>query len=230
MFKKLFRLLARGDDDSYLAFFFIFLVIAVFIMGPLDLNSRFRFYSQPVFSLMVITGVFATTGSRWMRSASIGLAILDFMVSVINSYFDRITFEVLDVAITGVALMFLTGAILTRVFRDGEVNFYRIIGSVCAYILVGLIWGFAYYIFFLFDPSAFLFSGKVALPHSIAMYDLSYFSFVTLFTVGYGDILPFHPFVRSLTTLEGLIGQLYPAILIARLVSMEIEMNRGKGK
>jgi hypothetical protein len=55
---------------------------------------------------------------------------------------------------------------------------------------------------------------------------LIYFSFVTLTTVGYGDILPMHPVARSLCNLESIIGQLYPATLLARLVSLEIEGRR----
>jgi Ion channel len=53
--------------------------------------------------------------------------------------------------------------------------------------------------------------------------DLTYFSFVTLTTVGYGDILPVQPLARSLCTLEAIIGQLYPATLLARLVTLELE-------
>ena len=56
--------------------------------------------------------------------------------------------------------------------------------------------------------------------------NLIYFSFVTLTTVGYGDILPVHPVARSLCNLEAISGQLYPATLLARLVSLEIESRR----
>jgi voltage-gated potassium channel Kch len=55
---------------------------------------------------------------------------------------------------------------------------------------------------------------------------LIYFSFATLTTVGYGDITPVHPIARSLAMLEALIGQLFPVILIARLVSMELYYRR----
>jgi hypothetical protein len=58
--------------------------------------------------------------------------------------------------------------------------------------------------------------------------ELLYFSFTSLTTMGYGDITPVHPLARSLANLEALIGQLYPAILIARLVSMEIESSARK--
>jgi hypothetical protein len=56
--------------------------------------------------------------------------------------------------------------------------------------------------------------------------DLTYLSFVTLTTIGYGDILPVHPIARSLCTLEAIIGQLYPATLLARLVTLELEDRR----
>ena len=56
--------------------------------------------------------------------------------------------------------------------------------------------------------------------------ELFYLSFVTLMTTGYGDIVPVHPFARSLCNVEGIIGQLYPATLLARLVSLEITRRR----
>jgi hypothetical protein len=56
--------------------------------------------------------------------------------------------------------------------------------------------------------------------------DLTYFSFVTLTSTGYGDILPVHPLVRSLCNLEAIIGQLFPATLLARLVTLELEHRR----
>ena len=55
---------------------------------------------------------------------------------------------------------------------------------------------------------------------------MTYLSFVTLTTIGYGDILPVHPIARSLCTLEAIIGQLYPATLLARLVTLELEDRR----
>jgi hypothetical protein len=52
--------------------------------------------------------------------------------------------------------------------------------------------------------------------------DLIYFSFVTLTTTGYGDIMPLHPYARSLANVEAIIGQIYPATLLARLVTLEL--------
>ncbi|MEI6200878.1 MAG: potassium channel family protein, partial [Enhydrobacter sp.] len=62
---------------------------------------------------------------------------------------------------------------------------------------------------------------RVSLPA-----DLVYFSFATLTTVGYGDIVPVHPFARSLSNLEAILGQLYPATLLARMVSLHVGSGR----
>jgi Ion channel len=75
------------------------------------------------------------------------------------------------------------------------------------------------------EPDAF--SGLAPLQDNLSVaHNLIYFSFVTLTTVGYGDIVPIHPFARSLANVEAIIGQLYPATLLARLVTLEIESRR----
>jgi hypothetical protein len=76
-------------------------------------------------------------------------------------------------------------------------------------------------------PTAF--SGLQPLQDNLAVAsNLIYFSFVTLTSVGYGDIVPVHPVARSLTNVEQVIGQLYPATLLARLVTLELKWRREK--
>jgi hypothetical protein len=76
----------------------------------------------------------------------------------------------------------------------------------------------------LLDPGAI--SGLTEAQYSRFGSDLIYFSFVTLTSTGYGDILPVHPLARSLSNCEAIIGQLYPATLLARLVTLELESRR----
>jgi uncharacterized membrane protein YoaK (UPF0700 family) len=74
-------------------------------------------------------------------------------------------------------------------------------------------------------PNAFVGLGPLQDNLAVAG-NLIYFSFVTLTSVGYGDIVPLHPFARGLSNVEAIIGQLYPATLLARLVTLEIESRR----
>ena len=91
------------------------------------------------------------------------------------------------------------------------------------YLLLGMIWALFYQMVALYSPEAF------KLPQSLGTYGLDvmqaqlvYFSFVTLTTLGFGDIVAVHATVRMLVILEALMGQLFPAVLLARLVAMEL--------
>jgi Ion channel len=115
----------------------------------------------------------------------------------------------------------LAGIVLTHVFREGPITIQRIQGAVAVYLLVALMFAAAYTIVDLEVDHAFL-----GVPPIDQRYDpvqrFVYFSFITLTTVGYGDVTPVAPVACSLAMLEALLGQLFPSILIARLVSMEI--------
>jgi len=88
------------------------------------------------------------------------------------------------------------------------------------YLLLGLLWAVWYDSIEVLQPGSFGVSaqkGEASLPQ------LAYFSFTTLTTLGFGDIVPLRSLARSLVMLEALVGQLFPVILIARLVTLEIE-------
>jgi hypothetical protein len=112
----------------------------------------------------------------------------------------------------------LTFVVLAKVMRPGMVTGYRLQGAVAAYLLIGLVWAGAYEWVALSDPSAFIGAGEP--PTASAQW--IYYSLVTLTTMGYGDITPVHPVARSLAAAEALTGQLYLAILISRLVALEL--------
>lgn len=110
----------------------------------------------------------------------------------------------------------VAGAVAHVAFGPGRVTVHRILGAVILYLSIGLIFAGAYRVCDALLAHAFngLPAGRGALSQ------LLYFSLTTLTTTGYGDIAPVHPFVRSLANLEAVIGQLFPATLLARLVSL----------
>ncbi len=92
----------------------------------------------------------------------------------------------------------------------------RIIGGICGYFLIGLLWSRFFVAIQLRDGDAFTEQGAVAALNEA---DLVYFSFASLTTLGYGDIAPLNSFARILATLESAFGVLYLAVLVAALVS-----------
>lgn len=110
------------------------------------------------------------------------------------------------------------------VFAAGRVTYHRIAGAVLLYLLIAANFAALFLIVGLLIPDAF--SG-LALADSPALpSNLIYFSIVTLTSTGYGDIAPVHPIARSLCNIETILGQLYPATLLARLVTLELEHRR----
>ena len=110
------------------------------------------------------------------------------------------------------------------VFGPGKITYHRVIGAILLYLTIGIVFVALYTLVGALAPGSFTgisVHDRVSLPP-----DLVYFSFTTLTTVGYGDIVPVHPFARSLSNLEAILGQLYPATLLARMVSLELGSRR----
>jgi hypothetical protein len=110
------------------------------------------------------------------------------------------------------------------VFGPGRVNYHRVIGAILLYLLIALTFAPLFAFLGLLIPGAF--SGLAMEDSPSLASSLVYFSFVTLTSTGYGDIVPVHPVARSLCNLETIIGQLYPATLLARLVTLELAHRR----
>ncbi|MDX2228217.1 MAG: ion channel [Leptolyngbyaceae cyanobacterium bins.349] len=102
-----------------------------------------------------------------------------------------------------------------EVFSTQRVTTDVLKGGIAIYVLLGLAWAIFYTILYLFDVSAFY-----GVKPSQFQADFLHFSFITLTTVGYGDIHPLATSARIATTLEAIVGVMYPAVLISRLVSL----------
>ena len=117
--------------------------------------------------------------------------------------------------------VWLGSIILARTFSKGHITSNRVLGAIIVYLLSGFIFALIYHIIYLLRGHG-AFNGLITCQRT----EFMYFSITTLTTLGYGDITPVNVFARSLSNLEALDGQLYPAILIARLVSMEFTATR----
>ena len=121
--------------------------------------------------------------------------------------------------IGGLVVGFVVGR---AVLAPGGVTIHRVVGAIVLYLNLGLVFASAYRLIWSLHPGSM--TGIDPQADSLhAAGDVLYFSFVTLTTTGYGDIFPVHPLARSLANLESITGQLYPATLLARLITLEIQ-------
>lgn len=117
-----------------------------------------------------------------------------------------------------VFLIFVTAVILKSVLAAARVTQETLYGSIAAYIMLGLTWGGVYFLLETVRPAAFQSTIKAGV--NAPWPDFMFFSFVTLTTVGYGDMVPSSALAKSLVMLEAVTGVMYPAIMIARLVAL----------
>jgi hypothetical protein len=120
-------------------------------------------------------------------------------------------------AITAIGLLVLALVVVSSVLRAGTVTRHQIEGAIAGFLLLGLAWASAYEYVALRDPLSFR-----GLATADAL-EWTYYSFVTLTTVGYGDITPVSPAARSLAMTESITGLMYVAILISRLVALSLQ-------
>jgi hypothetical protein len=118
-------------------------------------------------------------------------------------------------------LLYVVGLVVRRVLTDRAVTLDTVAGAACAYMLLGLVWGELFLLLEIWRPGSFHLPPTWTQDSMRGLRStLMYFSFATLTTVGYGEIHPNEPAAGSLCAAEGLIGQLYLAIMIARLVGL----------
>ena len=210
--------------DIPLTSLLVFLLIYIFFLYPMGLVGSFKPLPTLFFSLILITGTVTASRHRIFRALVFSWGLLAFILVWVRYLFP---YQSLIFVAYGLALFFLvllTSLVLGQALREGPTTSHRIMGAVAAYLLIGMIWSLAYYLIGLWIPGAFSIQGPSASGGRESLQSqLFYFSFVTLTTLGYGDIVAVHPIVRMLVILEGVVGQLFPAILIARLVSLQVQ-------
>ncbi len=199
------------------------LALHIFVVSPLaNLGVLGTGVIESAFSLLLICGAVALHPGRTLRvllvlivALTVGLDWRSHWLPVSGlpgaGYF----------FFSALALGCFAAVVLKRVFEAGPVTRHRIYGAVCAYLLFGLMWAAAYALIEHAIPQAFsMASGAELADKPVTRF--VYFSFVTLTTVGYGDITAVHPLARTLVIAEALTGQLFPAIIIGGLVSLAL--------
>jgi hypothetical protein len=206
----------------------IMLAVLLFVVGPLQAAGIAEAHHFGIaFGLVLVATVFIVSGSGMAFAAilvAVALVLLATVHRLIRPSAMDIYLDAVAWLITGITL----GIVVARaVFAPGKVTFHRVIGAVLLYLNIGLVFVALYCFVALRIPNAF--TGLGPLQDNLAVAgNLIYFSFVTLTSVGYGDIVPLHPIARGLANVEAIIGQLYPATLLARLVTLELEGRLGR--
>ena len=190
---------ATIDDDGSLGAIglgFLFLVTVLFVIETFNLR---RFYVQLLRAIAIISFLLSSYIILIENQYLWGVELINRLV--------QFTFLVSSIVI-----------ILQGIFQARKVTSDTVTGGICIYLMLGLVWFELYEILLLLEPDAF--------SKTMLYYRTFYFSFVTLTTVGYGDVVPVHRVAMILSNLEAITGQIYLAVIVARLVSLYAQESR----
>jgi hypothetical protein len=218
------------SEERSLTAFLVLLIVEIFVIAPMQFSSGpvFRIVNNMIFILLLLVGLLTMTKRKELQAVASMFVVLAVATRLARLFFGIEGLEVLDGFLLLLSCIGFLLIVLWQVFREGPVTMHRIQGAVAGYLLISVIFSVAY------SLVEFLQQGSFHLSHAEDQLLIAggmnqsfyYFSVITLTTTGYGDITAVSHFARSLVMMETLIGQLYPAILIARLVSLYAEAKR----
>jgi hypothetical protein len=205
--------------DRILTGLSLLMVLHLFIVAPLESEEIHLEPAGAVFIVLLAVGLLVLSRSLVPVAGVltvVGLLAVAVVLRIRGGH------AALDVSLQAAAWLLIALVIIwtvaRAVFEPGRITYHRVVGAILLYLTIGLVFVALYSLVGAVSPNVFnglTVAARVSLPS-----DLIYFSFTTLTTVGYGDIVPVHPVARSLSNVEAIVGQLYPATLLARLVSL----------
>lgn len=201
----------------------VLLLGTIFVLAPL-LSARMvsPYILELAFALIMVVGAFSVTSRKSLRGLALLLAVLSVLTGRLELPISERAAKFADIAFSEAMFAAFAGLMIKQFLVKGRKPAQRIAGAVSIYLLLGLIWARLYEVVELASPGAF----RIPAGESANSANLAYFSFVTLATLGYGDVAPVNIVARDLAILEAIMGQLYLVILISRLVTEGVEKSQ----
>jgi hypothetical protein len=183
-------------------------LVVLFLLYPVMVETGWLRGFRLVFLGVLFFGAYSVKRRRKLLIAAVVLGIPAAAGQILTFSLPARQYAFIAGLLTLGFLIFTCLVILRSVFEGGKVTTDKLYAAVCVYLLIGLIWAIFYALAALVAPASFN--------------SLIYYSFVTLTTLGYGDITPATSMTQTLAWMEAATGQLFVAILIARLVGLHI--------
>lgn len=197
--------------------FLLFSLVVMFLLFPFFVDNLLIF--NIAFSLIVLSSLHAIL---YDQKTFVAASIFAFFTFISNWLFLVSTNPIIKIINFSLFILFYSYVVfhlLRFILSSKNVTSSVISAAISSYFLIGICWGFIYSLIQTISPDSFLFSSDMV--RSIYLWpDFVYYSFITLTTVGFGDILPHSQFARSLTILEAIFGTFFMTILVAKLVSL----------
>jgi len=207
------------------------LAITLFVATPLltlvEAPTWERIVISMFFSLLVVSGVLSAWSDRRTRRLVLFAGLAPLSLLWIELVYHPPIFSLVNGGLRLGMVGLFAAVLLGRVLAEGRITSARIKGAIAVYLLIGVMFQEAYRVLSIASPGSL--SVHASNPMSVKYTaELLYFSFSTLTTAGYGDIVPIHPLARSMANGEAIVGQLYIVLLIGRLLTLSMAQLPGE--
>ena len=212
--------MTRVSDKNNFVYLTVSLVILLLVAAlvdqfPVPLGQHLV---QALTVLTLASGVIGLRGSRLHVRTRIGFVIGVGAIVLLGVLLDASGLDYTHLLLLITFYIWATWLAARQVLFTGQIDTNKIIGAICIFLLMGLIWALFYLLIAQAIPDAF--NGLEQLPWYQNFADVAYYSYVTLTTLGYGDISPVAPVARFLVYMEAIVGVFYMAILVASLIGI----------
>jgi hypothetical protein len=212
-----------NNNFSYLLIALLIFIIGVPIAHDLDLISLDMLRVLGACSVLAV-GVWSLRGANRLYTAGMFVAIIAIILNILSIARQDDTLRIIALLALFIFLLLVAFNTLRQVGFSDNISLNRIVGAICIYLLLGVIWSIAYTVLEFFQPGSF--KGMTEMVSPLRNPDWIYFSFVTITTLGYGDITPVTQTAKTLSFAEAIVGQFYIAVLVAGLVSAYISTKK----
>jgi len=215
--------------DAVLPFLLAALATLIFVASPLaDLGMVSRPLIGTTMVIVVLAGLFAIGGRRWLATPVIGLGVVLLALQASVTLYPNVVLGTVTEFADATFFGLLCVVLLLGVFRPGRVTAHRVHGAVAVYLLLALFFAETFDIVDRFADDAFI-MGTQPTPYTAPSARFFYLSAITLTSVGFGDLAPVHPVARALVMLEAVLGQIYTTVILAWMVSLAVRNHRDTG-
>jgi voltage-gated potassium channel len=214
-------------QDNFIYLLVALIIFLVVLPVSYDLQLISHEVSRPIaYTCLLAIGVWSMRDSIKTFRTGMALAAIGIITNGIATANDAPVFYYLSFAAMFVFLLLAIRSALRQVVFSTDINSNRLFGAVCVYLMLGVLWALMYSALGELDPDAF--TGALPIDNKKWSLDWFYYSFVTLTTLGYGDILPVSATARALAYGEAVVGVFYMAMLVAALVGSYAAANTNK--
>ncbi len=203
------------------------LLFFIIIMPALDNIDLARSFVTIFFLILFMSGLNAISHHRRLLIFTSCIAISSFVAQCFALKFEDNVSIIIANSLSIIFCLLTAYFILIEILVRKKITVDEIRGCLSVYLLFGIAWTFAYTLIAYIEPTAFIYRTQMPADAQI-MPRMMYYSFITLTTVGYGDITPNNTLTSELAYLEAIVGQIYLVVLVARLVGFHVAQQTAK--